>query len=98
MIEAKAAGLPLIVSDIPVFRELLAENTEAFFADLNRLDDFVAKMKYLAEQDSVRREMGIRNIESYKNRFLIDDVNGQMLNLYKILLHENTSTGNKTTI
>jgi len=98
IIEAKAAGLPLIVSDIPVFRELLIENTEAFFVDLSDLDDFVSKMKYLVEDGVARNEMGRRNIESFKNRFLIDQVNEQMLNLYRMLLHENSSTGNKETI
>lgn len=32
-IEAMACGLPVIVSDIPVFREYLAENVTAFFAE-----------------------------------------------------------------
>lgn len=94
IIEAKAAGLPLVVSDLPVFRELLTENTEALFGDPSDLDDFVAKIKYLGTNPTVRNTMGSRNQESFKNKFLIDKVNQQMLDLYRSLLYENTSTGN----
>jgi glycosyltransferase involved in cell wall biosynthesis len=95
VIEAKASSLPVIVSDIPVFRELLVENEEAFFVDLKDPYEFALKMKMLAENATLRRTMGATSLHSYKKKFSTDEVNSKMFNLYQQMLHENTSTGHE---
>jgi glycosyltransferase involved in cell wall biosynthesis len=94
IIEAKAAGLPLVVSNIKVFRELLVEGSEAFFADINTLHEFVAKLDLLAIDPFLRGEMGSRNIKSFLAQFSAEEVNRQMYKCYQKLLNESTSTGN----
>jgi len=90
VIEAKAAELPLVVSDIEVFKEMLAED-EAIFIQHDRVESFVSAMQLLAMDSTLRELMGKKNLESFKRKFLKQTVNVQMLDLYKQLINEDSS-------
>jgi glycosyltransferase involved in cell wall biosynthesis len=57
--EAMAAGLPSVVTDLPVLREVLGEEGfSAFFAPLNDRTVFVAQLRRLLLDPALRRRMG----------------------------------------
>lgn len=98
IIEAKAAQLAIIVSNLDVFRELLEEDTEAYFASLSDVNDFASKMEFLVAHPEIRREMGLHNKHSYLRRFSSEQIHEQMHELYLKLLNEGISTGNKSAV
>ena len=58
-----AAGLPLIVSDLPDWRSTFVEPGHALAADPRDAKSLVAALKTLFENPELRREMGRRNRE-----------------------------------
>jgi glycosyltransferase involved in cell wall biosynthesis len=52
IIEANACGIPVIVSDIPSFHEIVTEGVNGIFAKKNDVNDLAAKMIELAENNS----------------------------------------------
>lgn len=64
VLEAMACKLPLLLSDIPSFREQ-AENT-AFYFDLNDLDQLIGRLRFMIENPEI---LALKADESYQ-RFL----------------------------
>ncbi|MFN8307705.1 MAG: glycosyltransferase family 4 protein [Ferruginibacter sp.] len=62
ILEAMAMGTPMLVSDIPSFREQCADT--AVFFDLTNVDDFIAKLKDLAAD----KEKRVRLSQAAKQR------------------------------
>jgi glycosyltransferase involved in cell wall biosynthesis len=52
IIEANACGIPVIVSDIPTFHEIVTEGINGTFAKKNDVSDLAAKMMGLAENSA----------------------------------------------
>jgi glycosyltransferase involved in cell wall biosynthesis len=98
VIEAKAAGLPIIVSDLAVFRETLEPGQEAFFVSTENQAQWIEKMRQLMSDENLRTQMGTRNMTSFERKFSLDGVNSQTVELYKQLLNENPSTRHQETI
>jgi len=67
LIEAMAAGTPIVASDIPVFREVCGE--AARYADPMRADLFAEAIQAVLHDGSLRRELveeGRRRVEFYR--------------------------------
>lgn len=58
LIEKMAASLPVIVSDIPPFREILCNDGMGFIIDLKDRQKWLTAIKTLTLDDSLRKEMG----------------------------------------
>ena len=86
VIEAKAASLPMVVANLPVFRELLDENIEAIFIDTNDPNKWAGAMKELMDNGPRRAEMGRSSLLSFAKKFSIGSVNDDMLRHYQNLL------------
>ena len=81
VIEANACGIPVIVSDIPVFREYLKENTAGIFAKPNSPDDLAEKIIYFINK---RKTFSSKEIADHtKNIFSYKAVGQQFSALYK---------------
>jgi glycosyltransferase involved in cell wall biosynthesis len=88
VIEAMAAGLPIIASDIPVMREVVEAGGNA---DLVPVDDSAALARTLAAMlwDSEKRKRyGKRSLEIFRLKFQEDIVHQQLLACYENLLKQ----------
>ena len=69
IIEAAAAGIPYVVSNIPVFREVTKYGQGGLFFDLGNIDDLTHKnQRLLRDQDLYQRKVreGIKLAEQYQ--------------------------------
>ena len=82
LIEAQAAGLPLICSDIPVFQEVVTTEN-AIFHKTNDPESLSEQLKVILEMDL--EKMSMNSIANYKKNFKLEGVNQQMLDFYKVL-------------
>ncbi|AUR51586.1 glycosyltransferase family 4 protein [Aquella oligotrophica] len=55
LLEAISSGSPLIISDIPVFREIIKE--AAIYFDPHNSDDIIAKIEYLLKNSELRESL-----------------------------------------
>ncbi|MCZ2845026.1 MAG: glycosyltransferase family 4 protein [Candidatus Bathyarchaeota archaeon] len=79
LIEAQAAGLPLICSDIPVFQEVVTKENAVF----HQTNDPISLSSQLTGILKMNLEdMGNKSLENYKKNFRLEGVNQQMLDFY----------------
>lgn len=58
VLEAQAAGLPVLVSDIDVFREFLEDGTNALMTAAGDVGSIAAAMRRLIDDEGLRRRLG----------------------------------------
>lgn len=85
LIEAEAAGLPIVCSDIPNNREVAEENTNALIFPVDDTRILSRHLKELIDDTSKRKNMGERSLEIYRAKFTIEKVHTRMLSLLKEL-------------
>ena len=83
LIEAQAAGLPIICSDIPVFKEVVTREN-ALFHKVN--DPESLSVQFLKVLETDRKRMGEASLKNYVHNFKLEEVNKKMLKLYRNLL------------
>lgn len=57
LLEASAFGLPMIVSDLDVFRPIITDNQNGLFAKRGNWEDFARKISYILKNDGLRERM-----------------------------------------
>lgn len=65
VVEAMAAGLPVVISDIPVHREICGEG--AVYFDPHDVKDMAGKIKLTIENKKLRRELRKKGLKQVKN-------------------------------
>lgn len=80
VLEAAAAGCPLVLSDIPTFRELW--DGVAAFADPMDADGFAELISLIVGDDFARAEMG-RRAQERASRFTVEAMAGKMASIYR---------------
>lgn len=83
LIEAEAAGLPIICSEISSFHEVVKKNENAIFFEKRNIIELGNCLLKMAESEDLRKEMGAKSIEIYNRNFKIEKIHSQMLNLYQ---------------
>lgn len=73
LLEAMAAGLPILASDLPANTETLA--TAGWTFDLNSQNEFIDKLNQLLAQSDTRTELQTKALEQIKNFSLAKTVN-----------------------
>lgn len=86
-IEAMACGLPVIVSDIPVFREYLKEGVTAYFAKGESPEDLVRVLHSFLNRTRVSTEI----ISKYAAQFDYETIGKQIEEVYREAFPENFS-------
>jgi glycosyltransferase involved in cell wall biosynthesis len=81
IIEANACGIPVIVSDIEVFHELVEDGVNGMFAETEKPKALAQKLKQFILQKNTFDKMAIANAASQKYNF--KNVGQQFLDLYK---------------
>jgi len=91
LIEAQAAGLPIICNDLAVLKEVVQENKNAkLFSSLN-IDSITDAILFFINHPEKKEEFGSESLKNFELRFQLDDIHGQMLALYKRLGNNHTS-------
>jgi len=82
LIEAQAASLPIICSDIAVLNEVVVKNKSAFMHEnQQQLTTFLSR---LIGDQPLRNKMGEAGLANFRANFSIDKVNQKMLDFYKL--------------
>ncbi|HEY5651263.1 MAG TPA: glycosyltransferase [Acidimicrobiia bacterium] len=80
LIEAMALGVPSVVSDIPVLREVAGES--ALFAEVDDPGDFASKAIYLLENGDDRMSLGEDAIGRFEDLYRIEGITDSMVDFY----------------
>lgn len=83
LIEAQAAGLPVICSNISVFKEVVTKEN-ALVHETNNPESLATQLVKMLSAD--REKMGETSLRNYKEKFRLDRINQQMLDLYKLII------------
>lgn len=78
LLEAQAAGLPIVCSDIPVFHETTSTANAAYVEPLDR-QGFAQTLKKLILDQPRRKKMGQISLANFDDRFQLDTVHAEML-------------------
>ena len=84
IIEASELGVPVILSDIPVFRELF--DNYKFFINPNNTNDLISIINYLDIDNNLKYE---KKHISHNKKFNLNNFNKNLNNIYKKVLNEN---------
>jgi len=81
LIEAEAAGLPIICSDIPNNHEVAEENRNALFFNVDDAEGLSQKLLTFMKDASLRDRMGRESLAIYRQNFDLEEVHQRMLAL-----------------
>lgn len=90
LIEAEAAGLPIICSDIPNNIEVVSQGENAEVFPVNNVEALAGKIRIMLRDKARRKRMGEESLRIYTSNFTIEAINQRMLALFRSL-----STGRK---
>ena len=80
--EAMAAGLPCVVSNVRGNRDLLSEGDGGYLADPDDVDTFAVRIAELIKDEKLRSRMGMRN-RKVMQRYSLSNVLSEMEALYR---------------
>ena len=86
LIEAQAAGLPIVCSNIKVFEEVVDADRNALVYQLGDTADLAQKLLTLIQNEVLRATMGKASLQNFKEKFQLENVNCQMLKYYEYCL------------
>lgn len=90
LIEAQAAGLPIVCSNIKVFEEVVIDQGNALLYRLGNAEDLAQKLLLLVQNPNLREVMGQASLAHFKEKFQLENVNCQMLEYYEYCLSKTT--------
>jgi glycosyltransferase involved in cell wall biosynthesis len=85
LVEAAAAGRPIIATDVPGCREIVRDGIEGFLVPARRPEAAARAMKRLATDQALRTRMGEAARERFLQGFTEALVRGKMSRLYRAL-------------
>ena len=85
LLEAQAAALPIICSNIEVFKEVVNKDENAFLFEVGNDEKLSQLILTLAESPSMRQEMGRKSLENFRKKFLIDEIHEKMMGFYNAM-------------
>lgn len=88
LIEAFAAKLPCVCSDIPVLREVIGNEKGALFSPPGNYELLAQNILTLYHNKELRNEMGHYSYTRFKEAFQIEKINEEMFSMYKELVNE----------
>lgn len=86
LIEAQAAALPIVCSDIPVLREGVRKGENALMFECGNSDVLAQDLLTLINNQELRAQFSARSLENFEAKFRLSEVNNQVLHFYTTLL------------
>ena len=88
LLEAAAAGRPMIATDVPGCREICHDGDNGFLVPMDDADALADAIKKLASNENLRKKFGARGREMVENDLSAAAVGAKLLGLYQQILHE----------
>ena len=88
LIEAQAAGRPLISTDVGGVKDIIKNNVTGLLAKSKNAIDFSEKLKIMIENDELRNSMGDKGYKNVFEEFSYKRLVADMESLYNQLLNE----------
>lgn len=82
IIEALAAGLPIVSSDLPGLREVIGDSN-AIFVEPKTREGLAHGIRLLIQDSAIRDSMSKLNIKLFTDRFQLDSAHNQVMEVYK---------------
>ncbi|WP_162051939.1 glycosyltransferase family 4 protein [Pontibacter pamirensis] len=82
LVEALAAGLPVICSDLPVLKEVIGSEEGALFVETGNSQDLAKAMQRMMADETLRARLSQYSIARYLEAFRQEDIYSQMLSMY----------------
>jgi glycosyltransferase involved in cell wall biosynthesis len=80
--EAMAAGLPVVIADMPGVREVIEPGAEGLLAEPLLAEDLAEKIRALLDDPGLARRMGAAGRRRAEERYGLSTVSHQLLSLY----------------
>jgi glycosyltransferase involved in cell wall biosynthesis len=85
LIEAFAAGLPCICSDLPVLREVVGDERGALFFQPGDYQGLAAQIEKLYYSSELRNELSEYALNRFYQKFRIEDISARMVTMYQTI-------------
>jgi glycosyltransferase involved in cell wall biosynthesis len=83
--EYSAAGLPVILSDLPAMQKLIKENKNGYAVNFDAVSEVADTIKFMTENKELTREMGQRGKKSFIEKYNWEVLEKRLLKLYSKL-------------
>ncbi len=84
VLEAMATKRPIITTDAPGCRETVIDGENGFLVKAKDVDSLYKKMLYFIDNPNIITEMGQKSLEYCKEKFDVEKVNNNLLNIMKV--------------
>jgi glycosyltransferase involved in cell wall biosynthesis len=91
LIEASAAGKPIVSTNVGGIEDVVKKDENAFVVERDDIEGFAQKLKLLVEDESLRKQMGENGVKHAFSEFSYTKLVENMRQLYKKLLAEKLS-------
>lgn len=82
LVEAMACGKPVIASDLPGVRTVVDDGVNGFLVKSGDCDDLAAKMRYLLENDKLRKTFGKAARKKVEEKYSWGEIGEELEKLY----------------
>jgi glycosyltransferase involved in cell wall biosynthesis len=83
LVEAMAAGLPCVCTDLPVLREVVGNREGALFFKMGDARDLAKQLEKLITDADLRQQLSQRALHRFRTTFTNESVLDQMISMYQ---------------
>lgn len=88
LIEACAAGLPIITTDLPMMHEVVEKDKNALMVPVDNVEELAKAIDRLTADNALMKQFGARSRQIYLEKFQVEHVHQQMLDFYQRVIAE----------
>jgi glycosyltransferase involved in cell wall biosynthesis len=86
LIEACAAGLPVICTDLPCMEEVVNKGSNALFITLDNVIELATKIDDMINNNDIRNSMSVKSIDIFHSKFNINQIHQKFAAMYNHIL------------
>lgn len=87
IIEAQAAGLPVISTDVGGVRDIVRDGTTGFVIKRSNIETYIEKLRLLIDNCELRKDFSVLGVENVMEKFNYQRLVNDIRNYYKQLLN-----------